>query len=124
MEEGAWDGFVRGAAAPPIETPYGWLLLYHAMDPHHAHVGYKVGAMLLDAHNPHIILRRSEYPLLEPTEWYEHDAKPNVVYASGAVAHKGTLYVYYGAGDKHIAVAKCDLSKLINSLKPVRARIS
>ena len=59
---GSWDAFVRGAAAPPIKTEKGWLLLYHGMNPADPAVGYKVGAMLLDLHDPTKILYRSTYP--------------------------------------------------------------
>ena len=114
--EGAWDAFVRGAASPPIKTPHGWLLLYHGMDPKEPHIGYKVGAMLLDLQDPTQILHRSNTPLLEPTQWYENDWKPGVVYASGAVVVGDDLIVYYGGGDKYIAAAKTNLSQLLDSL--------
>lgn len=114
---GAWDAFVRGAAAPPIKTEDGWLLFYHGMDPANAAVGYKVGAMLLDLDDPTIIRYRSAQPVLEPSEWYENDWKPGVVYASGAVVFNGELIVYYGGGDKHIAAAKADLRDFLRRLK-------
>lgn len=114
---GAWDAFVRGAAAPPIKTEDGWLLFYHGMDPAHPAVGYKVGAMLLDLEDPTIVRYRSAYPVLEPSEWYENDWKPGVVYASGAVVFNGELIVYYGGGDKHIAAAKADLRDFLRRLK-------
>ncbi|MEI7720165.1 MAG: hypothetical protein WCI89_03075 [bacterium] len=113
---GHWDAFVRGAAAPPIKTEKGWLLLYHGMDPTHPAVGYRVGAMLLDLTDPTKILYRSTYPILEPTEWYENDWKPGVVYASGAVVFGDDLLVYYGGGDKHIAAARTNLNDFIDSL--------
>ena len=114
--KGAWDAFVRGAAAPPIKTEKGWLLLYHGMDPAHPAVGYRVGAMLLDLKDPTKILYRSLYPILEPTEWYENDWKPGVVYASGAVVFGDDLLVYYGGGDKHIAAARANLQDFIYKL--------
>lgn len=112
-----WDSFVRGASAPPVKTPYGWLLFYHAMDPARSpHIGYKVGALLLDLHDPTTILYRSEGPVLEPKEWYEHDWKPNVVYASGAVLWGDDVIVYYGGGDKRIAAAKANLRDFLRKL--------
>ncbi len=113
--EGHWDAFVRGASAPPIKTRYGWLLLYHGMNPHAGH-GYNVGAMLLDLNDPTKILYRSAQPVLVPEAWYEHDWKPGVVYASAAVVIGDELVVYYGGGDKHVAAAKAPLSEFLHKL--------
>ncbi len=119
--EGAWDTFVRGAAAPPLKTQNGWLLLYHGMNPAEP-VGYKVGAMLLDLIDPSKILYRSIVPVLEPLMWYENDWKPGVVYASGAVIFGDDLLVYYGGGDKRIAAARVPVRKLLKALmSPVNA---
>lgn len=113
--KGHWDEFVRGAAAPPMRTKYGWLLLYHGMNPRE-NQGYKVGAMLLDFNDPTKILYRSYKPILEPQEWYENDWKPGVVYASGAIVKDGKLFVYYGGGDKRVNVATADLELFLQQL--------
>ena len=113
--DGHWDEFVRGAAAPPLKTKYGWLQLYHAMNPRENH-GYKVGVMILDLKDPTKILYRSSKPVLEPQEWYENDWKPGVVYASGAVIKDGTLFVYYGGGDKRISLATAPLEPFLHAL--------
>lgn len=110
-----WESFIRGAAAPPIKTSEGWLLLYHANDKTDPHK-YKVGALLLDLRNPTKVLYRSSYPILEPAEWYENDWKPGVVYASGAVVVGDDLLVYYGSGDKYVAVAKANLNDFLHKL--------
>lgn len=112
----AWHNRTRSASAPPIKTPDGWLLFYHAMDKDDPG-RYKVGALLLDLKDPTKILYRSAYPLLQPDEWYENDWKPGIVYASGAVVKDGTLFLYYGGGDKHIAVAYTNLKDFIQKLK-------
>jgi len=113
---GHWDSIVRGAGAPPLKTKYGWLLLYHGFDEHHPEVGYKVGAMLLDLEAPEKVLYRSSSPILESKEWYENDWKPGVTYASGSVILGDNLLVYYGGGDKHIAVAKSNLEEFLHKL--------
>ena len=126
--EGKWDDVVRGAGAPPIKTPHGWLLFYHGMNSQQSHIGYKVGAMLLDLDDPRRVLYRTNYPVLEPKEWYEHDWKPNVIMATGAVVMGEDLLVYYGGGDKRVAVAKANLRDFIRQmmhgehaeLKPVK----
>lgn len=112
----AWHYRTRSAAMPPIKTKDGWLLLYHAMDRKESNK-YKVGALLLDLNDPEKVLHRAQGPILEPEEWYENDYKPGIVYANGAVVKDGELLVYYGGGDKHIAVAYINLDLLLESLK-------
>ena len=118
----AWHKRTRSAAAPPIKTKDGWLLLYHAMDKNDGG-RYKLGALLLDLKDPEKVLYRAQHPILEPDQWYENDWKPGIIYASGALikpARAGgdaRLFVYYGGGDKHIAVASVGLSDLIKSMK-------
>lgn len=112
----AWHNRTRSASAPPIKTSDGWLLFYHAMDKEDPG-RYKVGALLLDLKDPTKVLYRSMYPLLQPDEWYENDWKPGIIYASGAVVKDGTLFLYYGGGDKHIAVASVNLKEFIQKLK-------
>ncbi len=111
-----WDNIVRGAGAPPIRTDHGWLVLYHAMDIHDPNK-YKVGAMLLDLADPQIIIARSPAPVLEPEEHYENNGyKWGVVFVCGAVVKNGTLFVYYGASDKTLAVATASLPSFLNDL--------
>jgi predicted GH43/DUF377 family glycosyl hydrolase len=110
-----WDNRVRGAGAPPLKTPLGWLLLYHANDKRDPGK-YKLGAMLLDPDDPTKVLYRAAAPLLEPSEWYENDGKPGVVYTCGAVIIGDNLIVYYGGGDKHIGVARANLAEFLKAL--------
>lgn len=119
----AWHNRTRSAAAPPIKIKDGWLLFYHAMDKDDPN-RYKVGALLLDLKDPTKVLYRAIHPVLEPDEWYENDWKPGIVYVSGAVIKPTsmqdgdeTLFLYYGGGDKHIAVAAADLEDFIHKLK-------
>lgn len=111
----AWHNRTRSVGPPPVRTPYGWLIFYHAMDK--SDPGrYKLGALLLDLEDPRKVLYRSNYPILEPDEWYENDWKPGIIYASGAVVKGNTLYIYYGGGDKHIGVAHTNLSEFVHKL--------
>ncbi|RDD52906.1 MAG: hypothetical protein BA066_07205 [Candidatus Korarchaeota archaeon NZ13-K] len=113
---GGWEMRVRGAAAPPIETGDGWLLLYHATDAREPEK-YKVGAMLLDLHDPKRVLAVADAPVLEPTEAYEYEGfKPGVIYVTGAVAKGDDLLVYYGAADSYVCVARGSLSRLVELL--------
>jgi len=111
-----WDNWIRGAGAPPIKTKAGWLLFYQAMDEDDPGK-YKVGAMLLDLHDPTKILHRSRDPILEPEEHYENNGfKAGVVYVTGAVVKNGELLVYYGASDSYIGVAHADLGEFLKAL--------
>ena len=110
-----WDARVRGAGAPPIKTAMGWLLLYHANDKSDPGK-YKLDAMLLDLNDPTKVLYRTSAPILEPQEWYENDGKPGVVYTCGAVIVNDNLIVYYGGGDKHIAVARAGVHDFLQAL--------
>ncbi|MFA5931997.1 MAG: hypothetical protein WC793_01305 [Candidatus Paceibacterota bacterium] len=112
----AWHKRTRSAAAPPIKTKDGWLLLYHAMDKDDGN-RYKLGALLLDLKDPRKVLYRAAHPILEPDAWYENDWKPGIIYASGAIMIKDKLFVYYGGGDKYIGVASIPLNDLIDSMK-------
>jgi len=58
--EGAWwDAHKVGLCAPPLETPEGWLLLYHGVHTTAAGSIYRLGLALLDADHPDRLLARS-----------------------------------------------------------------
>ena len=110
-----WDNKVRGAGPPPIKTPLGWLLLYHAIDLREPSK-YKFGGMILDAEEPTRIIYRSPEPILTPYMPYENEGKPGVVYASGAIVKNKILYVYYGGGDKYTCAAAAPLEKVLDHI--------
>jgi len=112
-----WDSFVRGAGPPPIRTRLGWLLFYHAIDAREPG-RYKLGAMVLDLHDPTRILYRSRRPILEPDAHYENNGfKSGVVYSCGAVVKDGELYVYYGGSDSVTCVAIANLEHFLDDLQ-------
>ncbi|MDO8566825.1 MAG: hypothetical protein Q7R58_01585 [bacterium] len=113
--ENSWDSFVRGAGPPPLRTDHGWLLFYHAIDKRDPG-RYKLGAMLLDLHEPTKILNRSVAPVLSPDEHYENHGKPGIVYACGAVVRNDTLFIYYGGADKVVCVATAPLHAFLDAL--------
>jgi predicted GH43/DUF377 family glycosyl hydrolase len=111
-----WDSWVRGAGPPPLRTRLGWLLFYHAMDARDPN-RYKLGAMILDAHDPTKIVYRSRVPVLAPEEWYENTGwKSGVIYSCGAVVKDGELYVYYGGADSVVCVAMADLDHFLEEI--------
>lgn len=107
-----------GGGAPPIETPDGWLLIYHAAeDTPHGFV-YHACAALLDLKDPSKLIARLDHPLISPQEAYEKTGYvKNIVFASGAVVFDDDLYIYYGAADERVAVASVKLSALLARLK-------
>ncbi len=114
--EDRWEGWVRGAGAPPLKTKLGWLLFYHAQEK--GDFGkYKVGVMLLEKENPENIIFISRNPILEPDEDYQTNGfKPGVVYASGAIIKDGKILVYYGSADSFISVSFADLEEFLSAL--------
>lgn len=111
---GMWDGNKVGIAAPPIKTSKGWLLLYHGVS---WSTVYRVGAVLLDLHDPTTVLARTAVPLFEPEEEYERrGVMPNVVFPCGLVNKKDTCFMYYGAADSTVGVATFSLKEILKRL--------
>lgn len=110
-----WENLKIGGSVPPIKTEKGWLLLYHAVDDNFI---YRGSVALLDLENPSKVIARIPYPILEPEEDYEiyGDVK-NVVFPEGGYIYNGELYVYYGAADKYIALARIGTDELFAELE-------
>jgi predicted GH43/DUF377 family glycosyl hydrolase len=106
-----------GGGCPPIETAFGWLLIYHGVhDTINGYV-YCACAALLDLENPQIELARLPYPLFKPEfDWELNGEVNNVCFPSGAVVFDERLFIYYGAADERIALASMDLDELLNEL--------
>lgn len=106
-----------GIAGPPIETPYGWLLLCHGVTVK-GNI-YDIKAVLLDTNNPLSVIGRTYSTIMEPVTDYEKNGLvANVVFSCGAVVIQDVLYFYYGGGDKVIGVATIGMEQLLEKLKP------
>jgi predicted GH43/DUF377 family glycosyl hydrolase len=106
-----------GAGAPLIETERGWLMIYHSVEDSNKGKVYHASAALLDKKDPYKIIGRLKEPLFSPTEDYEKFGDVNnVVFPSGTAIFGDRLYIYYGAGDKRIAVVSVNLHKLLHEL--------
>ena len=118
--ERPWEAKKVGMGPPPIETPDGWLVVYHAADD--AHV-YRAGLALLDLDDPCRVIARTRRPVLEPRLDFEtHGDVPNVVFPQGATvedASDGTplLNLYYGAADRAIGHAHAPLADVLDLLR-------
>jgi predicted GH43/DUF377 family glycosyl hydrolase len=115
---GMWDSIRIGAGAVPIKTADGWLEIYHGVN---EQLGYCLGAVLLDLHDPSKILARSNVPFLIPETEYERTGfYGNVVFTCGAVVttHESdpVVHIYYGAADQYTCRADIELEDILDSL--------
>lgn len=114
-----WEGVKIGSGAVPIETPEGWLLLYHGVRSSCNGLVYSMGAALLDLEKPWKVRCRLTGPLLMPERDYEvYGSVPNVVFPCAALHDEATgrLAIYYGAADTHVAIAFAYRDELVASL--------
>lgn len=103
-----------GGGPPPILTDAGWLLIYHSVDKNSV---YRAQAALLDKKNPSKLLAVLPDCLIEPEQPYEVKGDvDNVVFPQGTYVVGDTLYVYYGAADKYIALGKVEIPELVQEL--------
>lgn len=107
-----------GAGCPPIETEFGWLLIYHSAKHTSKGLIYYACAALLDLENPKKIIGRLKEPLISPTEiWEKEGYVNNVVFPTGTALFNEDLYIYYGAADSRVAVASVNINNLLQKLK-------
>lgn len=114
VRNGYWDNGRIGASCVPFLTEKGWLAIYHGATKENR---YCLGAMLLDKEQPWKIIKRSETPLVEPTEKYELDGFfGNVVFSCGLTNKEGTLKIYYGAADDSVCLIEMQINDIFNHL--------
>ena len=111
--ERPWEEKKVGMGPPPIWTPEGWLVVYHAADAHHV---YRAGLALLDLDDLRVIARTSR-PVLVPERPFEREGDvPNVVFPQGAAVEDGDLHLYYGAADSTVGHAWAPLADVLGLL--------
>jgi len=117
---GWWDSARIGMGPPPLETPDGWLVVYHGVRQTVAGALYRAGLALLDLEDPTKVLRRCSEWVLGPAEVYELTGDvPGVVFPCGLVHDPSSdeLRIYYGAADTCIAVATASLPEVLDYLR-------
>ncbi|RPJ47608.1 MAG: glycosidase [Candidatus Latescibacterota bacterium] len=105
---GWWDANKIGLSPPPIETPRGWLVIYHGVRMTAGGCLYRLGLALFDLTEPERCLARGDEWIFGPEEPYERDGDVgNVVFPCGhTIAPDGdTIRLYYGAADTSVALA-------------------
>ncbi|WP_339655330.1 pesticidal protein Cry7Aa [Flavobacterium frigidarium] len=106
-----------GGGCPPIETPEGWLVIYHGVRKSEEGYVYSACASLLDLENPSKEIARLPYPLFTPDQkWELTGYVNNVVFPTGTARFDERLYIYYGAADKRIAAVSLEFDELVNAL--------
>jgi predicted GH43/DUF377 family glycosyl hydrolase len=114
-----WDANKVGLSPPPIETPRGWLVIYHGVRMTAAGCIYRLGLALFDLQNPEHCLKRGDEWIFGPEEPYERQGDvDDVVFPCGCIlAPDGdTLRLYYGAADSSIALATGSVRAMLDWL--------
>jgi predicted GH43/DUF377 family glycosyl hydrolase len=117
---GWWDANKIGLSPPPIETPQGWLVIYHGVRQTASGGLYRLGLAPFDLDNPERCLIRGDEWVFGPEEPYERRGDvDNVVFPCGTtVAPDGdTLHLYYGAADSSIALATGSIREILDRLE-------
>jgi len=116
---GTWDDLKVGGGAVPFrvktETHDGWLAIYHGVTA--SPPTYSLGALLLDARDPSVVLARSRDPILYPETTYEREGfYAAVVFTCGLLADGDVVRIYYGAADGVVAVAELSLEEILQGM--------
>jgi len=117
-----WGNNKIGPGPPPIKTDRGWLVIYHGVEhPDGTDTDwqktYRAGVMLLDLDDPSRVIAQPKAPLMSPEADYETDPtrRPNVVFPTGAIVEAdGEVKIYYGAGDRCVALATSTVDELLD----------
>ncbi|HVM60527.1 MAG TPA: glycosidase [Verrucomicrobiae bacterium] len=117
---GWWDANKIGLSPPPIETPSGWLMIYHGVRQTPSGSLYRLGLALFDLQTPERCLLRGDNWIFGPEELYEREGDVgNVVFPCGyTIAPDGdTVNLYYGAADTSIALATGSIRHMLDWLQ-------
>ncbi len=122
---GWWDANKIGLSAPPIETPQGWLVIYHGVRQTAAGSIYRLGLALFDLQAPDRCLKRGDEWMFGPEEDYERHGDVNdVVFPCGYTLEPDgdTIRMYYGAADSCIAMATGSIRTMLERLGRHRSK--
>lgn len=115
-----WQHTKIGAGPIPIETPDGWLMIYHGVLTSCNGFVYSFGAALLDLDEPWKVIYRTDPYLLSPQRDYECVGDvPNVAFPCAMLHDEptGRLAIYYGGADTVTALAFAKLDELVDFVK-------
>ena len=118
-----WDAGKIGLGPPPLETPEGWLILYHGVRTTSDGPIYRVGLALLDLEDPTVVLHRTDEWVFGPAAPYEISGDVGrVVFPCGWILRpaEDRLDVYYGAADTVVGLATASFSDVLAHLRGSR----
>ncbi|MDP1763594.1 MAG: response regulator [Sediminibacterium sp.] len=110
-----WEFIQVGNCGSPIETKYGWLVITHGVGTMRK---YCIGAMLLDLHDPTIVIGELSEPLIAPNDEEREGYVPNVVYSCGSIINNDELVLPYAMSDTSSTYATVQLDELLEQLIP------
>jgi predicted GH43/DUF377 family glycosyl hydrolase len=108
-----WEFVQIGNSGSPIETDFGWLVLYHGVG---AMRKYSLGAFLLDKNDPTKVIGRTKEPILTANENEREGYVPNVIYTCGGQIFEQNLIIPYAMSDYASSFAIVPLKDLINEM--------
>lgn len=109
-----WQFVQIGNCGSPVETPEGWIALFHGVGPMRK---YSIWALLLDINDPTKVVGRLAEPLLTPDDHERDGYVPNVVYTCGSMIHENELIIPYAIADQRCSVASVSIPELLSRLK-------
>lgn len=114
-----WDANKIGLSPPLVETPEGWLMLYHGVRRTAAGCLYRLGLALFALDEPNRCIRRGDSWIFGPEAPYEMNGDVgSAVFPCGTTLGDDgdTLNLYYGAADTRIALATGSVRQLLRWL--------
>ncbi len=115
-----WDANKIGLSPPLIETPKGWLMLYHGVRQTAGGCLYRLGLALFDLEKPEHCLHRGDKWIFGPEENYERFGDVgNVVFPCGytILSDGDTIHLYYGCADSCIGLASGSIKSILKWLE-------
>ncbi|HXI44753.1 MAG TPA: hypothetical protein VNH13_00450 [Candidatus Acidoferrales bacterium] len=122
-----WDAGKIGLGPPPLETPDGWLVMYHGVRTTSDGPIYRAGLALLDLEDPGTVTHHLNEWVFAPETPYEITGDVGrVVFPCGWIRDEATdrLRLYYGAADSVIGLATATFSEVLARVResPLLAR--
>jgi predicted GH43/DUF377 family glycosyl hydrolase len=117
---GWWDANKIGMSPPPIETPEGWLMIYHGVRHTVSGALYRLGLALFDLEQPERCLLRGDAWVFGPEAPYERVGDVNnVAFPCGYTIRPDgdTCYIYYGGADSCVALATGSVREMLAWLR-------